>query len=156
MIRIEPDEDPRAVAAEAVRLLPPGASRVRAHVLAAQARILSAYGRFEEAQPAALEALALAEQFDLSVVASDALTTLSGLKRSGPPEALRTALTNAVARAESTGAVQAELRGRFLLGRSYEDHADWAEAERWYRTVIDKAEAASLPWAPNVFEPAGS
>jgi DNA-binding CsgD family transcriptional regulator len=114
--------------------------------------VMAAYGRYEEAQPAAAEALTLAEQLDLPLVASDAITTLSGLKRFGPPEALRSALTNAVARAESTGAVQPALRGRFLLGRSYEDHADWDEAERWYRSVIDKAEAASLPWAPNVFD----
>ncbi len=152
MIRIEPEEDPLAVSAEAVRLLPPGETGVRATVLATHARILAAHGRYEDAQLAAAEALALAEQLDLPLVASDAITTLSGLKRFGPPEALRTALTNAVARAESTGAVQAELRGRFLMGRSYEDHADWAEAERWYRSVIDKAEAASLPWAPNVFD----
>jgi DNA-binding CsgD family transcriptional regulator/tetratricopeptide (TPR) repeat protein len=152
MIRIEPEEDPREITAEAIRLLPPGEEEVRAAVLAIHARVLAAYGRYEEAQPSAAEALTLAEQIDLPLVASDATTTLSGLKRLGPPEALRTALTHAVARAESTGAVQAELRGRFQLGRSYEDHADWAEAERWYRSVIDKAEAASLPWSPNVFD----
>ena len=152
MISTEPDEDPRAVSAEAVRLLPPGASSVRARVLAAHARILSAYGRFEEAQPAALEALALAEQFDLSLVASDAITTLSGLKRFGPAEALRSALNEAVERAAATGAVQAELRGRFLLGRSYEDRAEWDEAEGWYRSVISKGEAAGLPWAPYAFD----
>ena len=152
MIRIEPDEDPRAVSAEAVRLLPPGPSSVRASVLASHARVFAAYGRFEEAQPAALEALRLAEQLDLRLVASDAITTLSGLKRSGPAEALRSALTDAVERAASTGAVQAELRGRFLLGRSYEDHAEWDEAERWYRSVIEKGEAANLPWAPYPFD----
>ena len=152
MISTEPDEDPRAISAEAVRLLPPGASGVRARVLAAHARILSAYGRFEEAQPAALEALALAEQFDLSLVASDAITTLSGLKRFGPADALRSALNEAVERAASTGAVQAELRGRFLLGRSYEDRAEWDEAEGWYRSVINKGVAAGLPWAPYAFD----
>ena len=69
-------------------------------MLAVHARILSAYGRFEEAQPTALEALTLAEQLDLALVASDAITTLSGLKRFGPAEALRSALTEAVERAE--------------------------------------------------------
>ena len=152
MISTEPDEDPRAVSAEAVRLLPPGASSVRARVLAAHARILSAYGRFEEAQPAALEALALAEQFDLSLVASDAITTLGGLKRIGPAEALRSALNEAVERAAATGAVHAELRGRFLLGRSYEDRAEWDEAEDWYRSVLSKGEAAGLRWAPYAFD----
>ena len=152
MVSTEPEEDPRAVSAEAVRLLPPGASSVRARVLATHARILSAYGRFEEAQPTALEALALAEQFDLSLVASDALTTLSGLKRFGPADALRSALTEAVQRAAATGAVQAELRGRFLLGRSYEDRAEWDDAEVWYRSVISLAVGAGLPWAPYAFD----
>ncbi len=156
MISTEPDEDPRAVSAEAVRLLPPGASSVRARVLAAHARILSAYGRFEEAQPAALEALALAEQFDLSLVASDAITTLSGLKRFGPAEALRSALNEAVERAAATGAVHAELRGRFLLGRSYEDRAEWDEAEDWYRSVLSKGEAAGLRGRRTRSTPAGS
>jgi DNA-binding CsgD family transcriptional regulator len=38
------------------------------------------------------------------------------------------------------------------LGRSYEDHAEWDEAERWYRSVIDKGEAANLRWAPYPFD----
>ncbi len=152
MIRLEPDEDPRAISAEAVRLLPPGPSDVRAAVLAVHARILAAYGRFDEAQPTALEALTLAEQLELEVVASDAITTLSVLKRFGPAAELRRALADAVERAVATGAVQAELRGRFLLGRSYEDHAEWDEAEAWYRSVVDKGETANLPWAPYVFD----
>jgi len=152
MISIEPDEDPRVVSTEAVRLLPPGPSDVRAAVLATHARVLAAYGRFEEAQPAAREALALAEQLDLRLIASDALTTLSGLKRSGPAEARRSALREAVERAAATGAVHAELRGRFLLGRSDEDRAEWDDAEVWYRSVLSRAEAAGLPWAPYGFD----
>ena len=120
MIRLEPDEDPRAISAEAVRLLPPGPSGVRAAVLAVHARILAAYGRFDEAQPTALEALTLAEQLELEVVASDAITTLSGLKRFGPAAELRRALTDAVERAvdDGRGAGGAARAGSCSAGRS--------------------------------------
>ncbi len=152
MIMIEPEDDPLAVSAEAVRLLPAESSSVRAGVLASHARILSALGHYEEAQTVGLEALALAERLDLRVLASDVITTLSGLKKAGPPDALRTALLEAVRRAESSGALQAELRARFLLGRSYDDHAEWEEAERWYRSALARGTEAHLPWAPWVFD----
>ena len=134
LISIETDEDPAELSAEAVRLLPPEASGLRAKVLAIHARILSSMGRYDEAQAAGLEALALAEKLELSDLASDAITTLSGLKRAGPKEGLREALVEAVARAEESGAVQAELRGRFLLGRSYQDWAEFDQAEKWFRS----------------------
>ena len=149
---IEPEEDPLAVSAEAVRLLSPEGSSLRAEVLSSHARILSAYGRYEEAQTVGLEALTLAEKLDLRVLASDVITTLSGLKKAGPPDALRTALREAVRRAEASGALQAELRARFLLGRSHDDHAEWDDAERWYRSTLARGTDAHLPWAPSVFD----
>ena len=152
MIMIEPEEDPLAVSAEAVRLLSPEGSSLRAEVLSSHARILSAYGRYEEAQTVGLEALTLAEKLDLRVLASDVITTLSGLKKAGPPDALRTALREAVRRAEASGALQAELRARFLLGRSHDDHAEWDDAERWYRSTLARGTDAHLPWAPSVFD----
>jgi DNA-binding CsgD family transcriptional regulator len=109
-------------------------------------------GRDRDAEPIGLEALEMAEKLDLNELASDAITTLSGLKRTGPKEGLRVALTEAVARAEAAGAVEAELRGRVLLGRSYQDWAEFAETERWFRSAIDRGRAAGLPWAPWSFD----
>ena len=152
LISIESEQDPTELSAEAVRLLPPDASKLRAKVLAIHARILSSMGRFDQAQVAGLEALALAEKFQLSALASDAITTLSGLKRAGPVEGLREALVDAVARAEETGAVQAELRGRFLLGRSYQDWADFDQAEKWFRSGLERGVEAGIPWAPFSFD----
>ena len=145
-------EDPAEVSAEALALVPDGFPQLRAKVLAMHARIQSAMGRDQEAQAAGLEALELAEKLDLTELASDAMTTLSGLKRAGPKEGLRAALTEAVARAEAAGAVEAELRGRVLLGRSYQDWAEFAETERWFRSAIDRGRAAGLPWAPWSFD----
>ena len=152
LIMTETQEDPAAVSAEALALVPDGFPQLRAKVLALHARIQSAMRRDQEAQAAGLEALELAEKLDLTELASDAITTLSGLKRTGPKEGLRVALTEAVARAEEAGAIEAELRGRVLLGRSYQDWAEFAETERWFRSAIDRGRAAGLPWAPWSFD----
>jgi DNA-binding CsgD family transcriptional regulator/tetratricopeptide (TPR) repeat protein len=149
---IETDLDAAAISAEAVALAPEGESPLRARVLAGHARVLAAHGRYDEAQVVGMDALALAERLDLNELVADAITTLSGLKKAGPKEGLRAALVDAVERAERTGAVMAELRGRFLLGRSFEDWAEWDEAERWFASAIGKALAAGVPWAPYGFE----
>ncbi|WP_346386508.1 AAA family ATPase [Nocardioides sp.] len=152
LIVTESDVDPVSVSQEAVDLLPDDANGLRAKVLAIHARILSAYGRFDEAQAAGMDALELAERLDLNELASDAITTLSGLKKAGPKEGLRSALREAIARAEESGAIHAELRGRFLLGRSYEDWAEFDEADEWFRSGIKRATEAGMPWAPYGFE----
>jgi DNA-binding CsgD family transcriptional regulator/tetratricopeptide (TPR) repeat protein len=152
LVMTETQEDPALVSGEALDLVPEGFPQLRAKVLALHARIQSAMRRDEEAQAAGLEALEIAEKLDLTELASDAITTLSGLKRTGPKEGLRVALTEAVARAEAAGAVEAELRGRVLLGRSYQDWAEFGETERWFRSAIDRGRAAGLPWAPWSFD----
>ncbi len=152
LLLIETDEDPVAISQEALDLAPEGASGLRARVLAMHARILSSRGRFEEAQAFGLEALGLAERLDLPELASEALTTLSGLKKAGPKETLRSALEEAVARAAHAGALHAELRGRFLLGRSYQDWAELDRAATWFGSAMARAVEAGVPWAPYGFE----
>ena len=148
----ETDEDPAAVSAQALALVPGDASSLRAKVLGTHARVLAGMGRFEEAQAVGLDALAMAEKLDLNKLASDAMTTLSGLKKSGPKEALRAALVDAVVRAQDSGALEAELRGRFMLGRSYQDWAEFDETERWFRSGIERGREAGVPWAPYALE----
>ncbi|GAB3247332.1 helix-turn-helix transcriptional regulator [Nocardioides dilutus] len=148
----EPDEDPLTVSQQAVDLLPADAGGLRAKVLAIHARILSGYGRYDEAQSVGLDALSVAERLDLHELASDVITTLSGLKKAGPKEGLRSALADAVERAVATGAVHAELRARFFMGRSYQDWAELADAERWFRSAMQTAVDAGIPWAPYGFE----
>jgi DNA-binding CsgD family transcriptional regulator/tetratricopeptide (TPR) repeat protein len=147
-----PDESPIDLAQQAVDLLPEDAGGLRAKVLAIQARVLSGHGRYDEAQAAGLDALALAERLDLHELASDVITTLSNLKKAGPKEGLRSALLEAVGRAVETGAIHAELRARFFLGRSYEDWAEWRPAEKWFRSGVQAATDAGLPYAPYGFE----
>lgn len=146
------DVDPIALVQEAVDLLPDDMAGLRAKVLATQARVLSTYGHFDPAQAAGLDALALAERLDLHELASDVITTLSQLKKAGPKDALRAALVEAVERAVETGAIHAELRARYFLGRSYEDWGEWAQAETWFRGAVKAATAAGIPYAPFGFE----
>jgi len=146
------DVKPVELIQEAVDLLPDDAGGLRAKVLAIQARVLSGYGRYDEAQVAGLDALALAEKLDLHELASDVITTLSQLKKAGPKDALRSALVEAVHRAVETGAIQAELRARYFLGRSYEDWGEWAQAETWFRSAVKAAATAGTPYAPYGFE----
>jgi len=152
LVVIEPDEDPAELSARAVSLLQPGPSGLRAKVLAIHARVLTSMGRYEEAEGVGLEALALAEKLDLNVIASEAITTLGSLKRTGPKEGLRAALRDAIQRAEAADALHAELRGRFLLARSYQDWAEWEETEFWFRSAMQRAAESGFPWAPFAFE----
>ncbi|WP_395690523.1 AAA family ATPase [Nocardioides sp.] len=145
-------EDPVPVSEDAVALVPEGDSGLRARVLATHARVLAGMGHFDQAETVGMEALTLAERLDLSELASDVITTLSGLKRVGPKEGLRAALEEAVVRAEETGALDPELRARYLLGRSYEDWAEFDQTERWFRSAIDRGVAAGMPFAPYAFE----
>ncbi|MCW2814489.1 MAG: regulatory protein LuxR, partial [Nocardioides sp.] len=149
---LDADNDPIALSARAIELAPDGESPLRARVLANHAKILAAYGHYLDAETYGLDALELAERLDLHELASDAITTLSGLKKSGPKEGLRAALEEAVTRAAGSDAIHAELRGRFLLGRSYEDWGEFDEAERWFASGIERATEAGLPWAPYGFE----
>ncbi len=148
----ESDQDVVELSAGAVALAPTGDSGLRARVLANHARILAAHGRLDEAQSFGMDALELAERLDLHELASDAITTLSNLKKAGPKEGLRAALEDAVVRAAESDAIHAELRGRFLLGRSYEDWGEFGPAEKWFGSGIERAESAGLPWAPYGFE----
>jgi DNA-binding CsgD family transcriptional regulator/tetratricopeptide (TPR) repeat protein len=152
LIVIEPDENPADISAQAVALLKPEPSGLRAKVLAIHARVLTSMGRYEEAEGAGLEALAMAEKLDLNVIASDAITTLGSLKRTGPKEGLRAALRDAIERAHDADALHAELRGRFLLARSYQDWAEWEQTEFWFRSAIQRAAESGFTWAPFAFE----
>jgi DNA-binding CsgD family transcriptional regulator len=150
----ETELDPVAVSAEALALAPEGESPLRAKALAAHARILGAHrrDRQDEAEALATEALALAERLAMPELASDIVTTLSGLRvqtvAGSEQDALRRALESAVDSAVRAGAFQAELRGRWLLGRSYQDSGDWEQSARWFRSAMALGEQAGLVWAP--------
>ena len=44
--------------------------------------------------------------------------------------------------------MQPELRGRFFLGRSFQDWAEFDQAAQWFRSAMDDGVEAGIPWAP--------
>ena len=102
-------------------------------MLAAHAHVLAMFWRHQEAQQVGLDALALADKLNRTDLAAEVITTLSGLRLGTTKERLREALREAIDRTVETGAVHAELRGRYLLARSYQDWGELDEAERWFR-----------------------
>ena len=144
----ETEEDPPAISEEAVRVTPESDRLARARVLSAHAHVLAMFWRHQEAQQVGLDALALADQLNRSDLASEVITTLSGLRLGATKERLREALREAIDRTVETGAVHAELRGRYLLARSYQDWGELDEAEHWFRSSVERAEAAGIEWAP--------
>ncbi len=148
----ETEEHPAELSEEAYRLVPDGDTSVRARVLATHARILTAFGRYDEAQSIALEGLAVAERLQLTNQVLDLVVTLSQTRHTGPQVGLREALQEAVDRSRASGVVQPELRAHFLLGRSYEDAGEWEQAEAAFRRAVARGDEAGLPYAPFAFE----
>ena len=105
---------------------------VRARVLAPTPASSPATADSTRRSRSALEALALAERLQTSPSWSPtSCVTLSQARHTGPQgRAARGAGRGDRPRSRGPGAVDAELRGHFLLGRSYEDHGRVAEAER--------------------------
>ncbi|WP_249424053.1 helix-turn-helix transcriptional regulator [Nocardioides coralli] len=152
LLLTESDQDPAELSAEALRLVTSSDGVERARVLTIHARILASFGRFEEAEPFAMEALALADRLDLPELALDLTITLSQTRHVGPRASLRSALAESIERARETGVAGAELRAHFLMGRSYEDHADWENAAESFRRALVLAEKAGIPFAPYGFD----
>lgn len=144
---VETVEVPANVSAQAVALLDDEPTRLRAHVLAIHARLSHYRGDDATAEEIGLEALALAERHNLDKLASDVITTLSALKRRGPTDALRAALNEAIASARSAGAVNAEMRAEYLLGRSYMDWGEIDQALESFAAVQRIGAAVGIPWS---------
>lgn len=148
----ETEESPVGLSEQAFALVPEGETVTRARVLATHARILIAYGRLEEGQSVALDGLALAERLNLTDLVFDLVVTLSQARHAGPHTGLREALEETISRARASGAVQAELRAHFLLGRSHEDLGEWDAAAVAFRRGVARGDEVGLPYAPYAFE----
>ncbi|GAA2133339.1 helix-turn-helix transcriptional regulator [Nocardioides bigeumensis] len=148
LVILDTEEDPRVHAAEAVLLLGDDHPRARAKALALQARVLAAYRNTEAARQAGLEGLALAERLDMPRLVTDILTTLVGLDREQHSDDIKAALEDVIAQARSTGAVNAEMRGLYLLGRLHQDRADHAEAVAAFGRAHARGVDAGTPWSP--------
>ncbi len=149
---VESDDNAVEVSEQALALAPEGESGLRARILVNHAAVLAGYGRGQEAEEFALEGIELAERLGLGQLASDAATTLTEARRGEGDEGFRAALSGAIERAARSGAIPAEIRGRFRMARSYQDASDFTEAEEWFRSALDRAAAAGIPWEPYAAE----
>ncbi|TDT30054.1 regulatory LuxR family protein [Naumannella halotolerans] len=148
---LDGEQESLELSAKAVWLVPEGLSVVRTEIMVNHAKVLGAWGRVFEAEQAGLEALAMAEQLQRNDLASDAATTLSALLGSGSTEQMRESLRASVERAASAGALEAELRGRYLLGRSFQDQGQYSEAVGWFESAVELAADRHSRWAPYAF-----
>lgn len=148
---LDGEEESLELSAQAVALVPATASVMRAEILVNHAKVLTTWGKRDEAERVALEAMTMAEDVQRPDLASDAATTLSSLVPPGSVEALREALLRAVQRAAETGAVEAELRGRYLLGRTYQEHGAYDEAAQWLESTLSLADRKASKWALHAF-----
>ena len=142
---IETDEDPADVSAEALALVPDDAAGLRAKVLGIHARSLAVDGPLRGgAGGRARRARA----------GREARPQRAGLRRDHHAERAEEGRAQGGAAGRprrrgragrGAGALEAELRGRYLLGRSYEDWAEFDEAERWFRSAIDRGRGVRRP-----------
>ncbi|WP_460796559.1 helix-turn-helix transcriptional regulator [Nocardioides pacificus] len=146
------DDDPLEISRRAVELVAGTADKSRARVLGNHARILEGYRHREEARQVALEALALTEKLAMPRLGSDVRTTLIGIDKHGPVDQVRDAFEEVIGRAHAAGAVNAELRGLYLLGRLHQDRGEFDEARLVFQRAARRGADAGTPWAPYAFE----
>lgn len=141
---------PLDTATEAVELLRDGSPRLLARALAVRAECLGTW-RADESRAVALEALALAEQHDMTRLVVELGTVLAHLTTGGEAD-LRRAWEEAAARARTAGLVDAELRAHYFLGRLLHGAGQVEESVDLFRRVVVAGERAGMPWSPFVAE----
>ncbi|MGI8522519.1 MAG: helix-turn-helix transcriptional regulator [Nocardioides sp.] len=144
----ETADDPVAVTAEAVTLVPDERTPARARVLGMHARMLSWVGRLDEARDVAATALALAQRLEMPRLATDIRTTLVGLDHRAAPDSLGAALRQVIDEAVAAEATTAELRGRHLLGIHHLDRGELDDAAEAFGRTTARAGEVGTPWVP--------
>ncbi|WP_101523297.1 helix-turn-helix transcriptional regulator [Nocardioides houyundeii] len=149
---IEDEGDELELARRAVALLSGGTEAQRARSLANQARILAGHLREDEARRVGAEALAMSQRLDLPRLSADILTTLASLQRHQLGDDVGDALADVIGQARSSGAVHAELRGLYGLGRFHQDRGEMDEALALFETCRARGVQIGTPWAPYSFD----
>lgn len=147
------DIDALELTTEALGLVGPEATQLRARLAGVHAQANALRQRVDEAVRWAGEALQLAEELDLPRVALDATTTLARLEeRDQDPETSRRTFESIVALARADGDVTAEFRGLHLLGALHYEHGELDAAAEAYETASRRAGEVGRPWAPYGFD----
>ena len=138
---------------QALSLVGPEPSALRAKVLSVHARANADRQRDDEATRFAAEALELGRSLQLSRVVADATTTLARLdERADDPESSRETFEKIVAEARAEGHLTEELRGLHSLGALYFEAGDLTGAADSYAIASTRAVESGRPWAPYGFD----
>lgn len=145
-------DDELEMARRAVELVAEASPQQRARSLAGYARILSGHLRQDDARDAATEALALTRQLDMPRLSADIHTTLAHLDKHALVDEIGVSLREVIQQARAAGAINAELRARYLLGRFHQDRAEFDAAVGAYAATRARGAEVGTPWAPYAFE----
>ncbi|HET8616086.1 MAG TPA: AAA family ATPase [Actinomycetales bacterium] len=145
--------DPLALTTEALELVPPDVTPLRAQLLSAHALAHVDRGRWDHASRWALEAVRLAEELHLTEVVAEATTTLAYVdRRSGDPESSRETLEKTIAAAHADGELFAEMRSLFNLGSLHYELGRPEDAQEAFGTAMERARQMGWPWGPYGFD----
>ncbi|HEX6246398.1 MAG TPA: AAA family ATPase [Nocardioidaceae bacterium] len=150
---LDSDLDSLDLTTEALGLVGPDPTPLRARLLSVHAYANASRQRVDEAARWASEAVELARQVGLPRVELNAATTLARLEeRAGDPDTARLNLEKIVVQARADGDVAAELRGLHHLGALYFEQGRLAEAADSYAAASQRAAETARPWAPYGFD----
>ncbi len=143
----ETDARPSLVTAEALELVGPDPTQLRARILAMHAQALIWDGRFDEARQQADEAIELADQLELPRLAADVSVTLTWLSQHlDLGEGSRAELKRIIAEAQDRGDVLSELRGFMRCGGLEYDYGELTAAQDNYLEAARLARQIGRPW----------
>ncbi|HEU4512540.1 MAG TPA: AAA family ATPase [Nocardioidaceae bacterium] len=152
-LMVDSDVDALDLTTEALGLLDPEPSPLRAKLLSVHAYANATRQRVDEAVRWAGEAVELARQMGLPRVELNAATTLARLEeRAGDPDTAGRTLEKIVAQARTDGDVAAELRGLHHLGALHFELGRLSEAAEAYNAASQRAVSSARPWAPYGFD----
>ena len=149
----ETEEEALADSLEALELVGPEASPLRARAASTHALVLMSLGRDEEAGRWALEALDLAQRLGLGQVVNEVSGTLAKLdERAGEADVALRAVEEVVAAAAAGGDSEGLVRGHFLIGRLHQERGQLDVAAAAFHRGVLAATSAGRPWAPYAFD----
>ncbi|WP_162599792.1 helix-turn-helix transcriptional regulator [Nocardioides solisilvae] len=150
--QLEEADDELAMIREAVDLVAAGseAQQVRTHAIFA--RILVEHRLEEEAREVGSAALAMTQRLDLPRLSADILTTLAGLQQHHLGDDVVESMREVISQARASGAVKAEMRGHYTLGRIHQDRGELEEAIPLFDAGLALGRRVGLRWAPYSFD----
>jgi DNA-binding CsgD family transcriptional regulator/tetratricopeptide (TPR) repeat protein len=143
----ESDAQPSLVSGEALELVGPEPTHLRARILSMHAQALIWDGHFDEARRTADEAIELADLLELPRLAADVGVTLTWLSQHlDLGEGSRAELKRIIAEAQARGDVVSEMRGYTRTGGLEYDYGELAAAQANFLEGARLAKEIGRPW----------